>query len=101
MGLFRRQLAFSFTVAANASSSPRTGTLIITGQTYTVTQAGLGCSYTVTPTSAAFNYSGGTGTVAVTMTRATFVASLSSAAPPTGMLRMYCMTAARLRTVGM
>ena len=55
----------SFTVAANTSSSPRTGTLTITGQTYAITQAGVSCSYLVAPTSAAFNYNGGSGTVTV------------------------------------
>src|SRR5262249_13577980 len=33
-----------FTMSANTSTSPRVGTLTITGQTYTVTQAGV-CNY--------------------------------------------------------
>ena len=39
----------SYTVAANTSSTPRTGTLTIAGVTVTVTQAGA-CNFTVAPT---------------------------------------------------
>src|SRR5204863_7356261 len=54
-----------FTVAANMGASARTGTLTIGGQPFSVTQAGLSCSYTVSPTSPAFNYQAGSGTVSV------------------------------------
>jgi hypothetical protein len=37
-----------FTALPNASASPRTGTLTIAGQVYTVTQAGAPCSYAIT-----------------------------------------------------
>ena len=39
----------AYTVAANTSTNPRTGTLTIAGVTATVTQAGV-CNYTVAPT---------------------------------------------------
>ena len=41
----------SFQLTANPTSSVRTGTLIVAGQTITVTQAASSCTYTVTPTS--------------------------------------------------
>jgi hypothetical protein len=41
----------SFQLTANPTSSIRTGTLIVAGQTITVTQAASSCTYTVTPTS--------------------------------------------------
>jgi uncharacterized protein (TIGR03437 family) len=53
-------------VAANATTSPRTGTLTVAGQTFTVTQAAAGCSYSISPTSQSFTAPGGTGSVAVT-----------------------------------
>ena len=51
--------AVSYTVAANTSTSSRTGTLIIAGQTFTVTQAGVGgtpVQLTAAPPSLAFTY---------------------------------------------
>ena len=41
----------SFQLTANPTSSVRTGTLIVAGQTITVSQAASSCTYTVTPTS--------------------------------------------------
>jgi hypothetical protein len=41
----------SFQVTANSTASTRTGTLIVAGQTVTVTQQAGSCTYTVTPTS--------------------------------------------------
>ncbi|HLL75181.1 MAG TPA: NF038122 family metalloprotease, partial [Pyrinomonadaceae bacterium] len=41
--------AVTVTVAANASSLLRSGTLTVAGQTFTVTQAGVPCTYTVAP----------------------------------------------------
>jgi hypothetical protein len=41
----------SFQVTANPTSSVRTGTLIVAGQTITITQQASSCVYTVTPTS--------------------------------------------------
>lgn len=43
----------SFTVAANTSTAARSATLTIAGKSFTVSQSGASCSYTVTPTSLA------------------------------------------------
>lgn len=51
--------------AANASPQPRTGTLTIAGQTFTVTQAAAACSFGVTPTTQAAPPAGGTLTFTV------------------------------------
>ncbi len=56
----------TFTVAPNQSTSPRTGTLTIAGQQFTVDQAGQSCSYTLQPTFKSFPASGGTDYVGVT-----------------------------------
>ena len=55
----------SYTVAANTSTTPRTGTLTIAGQTVTVTQAGA-CTYTVAPTTQSVLAAGGSQSAAVT-----------------------------------
>ena len=57
--------SLQFTVAANTSTSSRVGTLTITGQTYTITQAGV-CNYAVSPAAEAFSYAAGGGSVSVT-----------------------------------
>jgi hypothetical protein len=44
-------------IAANSSSTPRTGTALIAGATFTVQQAGVTCTYAITPT----RYSAGRG----------------------------------------
>jgi hypothetical protein len=58
----------AYTVAANASNVARTGTLVIGGQTFTVTQDGANtaCSYSLTPSSQSFTAGAGSGTVIVT-----------------------------------
>jgi hypothetical protein len=55
----------SYSVAANPSTSPRTGTITIAGQTHTVNQAAASCSFTINPTEASYDTKGGTGAVAV------------------------------------
>jgi hypothetical protein len=55
----------SYSVAANTSVA-RAGTLTIADQTFTVSQAATGCSYSINPTQQAFGYAGGTGSVSVT-----------------------------------
>lgn len=55
-----------FSVTSNNSSSSRNGSMTIAGQTVIVTQMGTGCSYTITPTSRAFNAAGGEGSVNLT-----------------------------------
>ena len=55
-----------YNVAANATTSARTGTLTVAGQTYTINQAALSCSYTLSPTSQSVAAGGGTGSTGVT-----------------------------------
>src|SRR5262245_3016118 len=70
-----------YSVAANSSSSSRTGTLTIAGQTFTVTQAGVACSYAISPTSSSSVVAGGaTGTVTVTAPTGCTWSSTSNAA---------------------
>ncbi|HEX8070048.1 MAG TPA: BACON domain-containing carbohydrate-binding protein, partial [Pyrinomonadaceae bacterium] len=56
----------SYSVAANTSTSARNGTMTIAGQTFTVTQAGAACTYSIAPTSQSFTAAAGTGSVSVT-----------------------------------
>jgi len=56
----------TYTVSANTTTSQRTGTMTIAGQTFTVTEEGLTCTYTISPTSQSFNSFTGTGSVDVT-----------------------------------
>ncbi len=58
--------AVGFTAAANPTTSSRTGTLTVAGQTFTVTQDPLPCTYSITPTAQSFPATGGNGTVNVT-----------------------------------
>ena len=55
----------NYSIAANTTGSPRSGTIIIAGQIFTVTQAGR-CTYSVLATSQSFARNGGTASVAVT-----------------------------------
>ena len=55
-----------FTVAANPNSGQRTGTITIAGLTFTVTQDGTNCSYSIAPTSKTLSASASTNTVNVT-----------------------------------
>ena len=43
-----------YTVASNGSSLTRTGTITIAGQTFTVTQTGIACTFAISPASATF-----------------------------------------------
>ena len=54
-----------YSVASN-TGAPRTGTMTIAGQSFTVSQQGAGCSYSITPTTQQFVAAGGTGSVTVT-----------------------------------
>jgi hypothetical protein len=54
-------------VTANPGTASRTGHLIISGGlSFTVTQAGAACSYTINPASVNISSSGGTGNLAIT-----------------------------------
>jgi hypothetical protein len=55
-----------YAVAANGTTSPRTGTLMISGQQFTITQAGGACTYGVSPGTQSFASGGGPGTVTLT-----------------------------------
>ena len=55
-----------YTVAANTSTSSRSATLTIAGQSFTVSQSGVSCTYSIYPTSASFGAGGGSGSVNVT-----------------------------------
>ena len=55
-----------YSVAANPSTSARSGTLTVAGLTYTVNQAAAACSYTLQSTSQSVVAGGGTGSTTVT-----------------------------------
>ena len=59
--------AVSYTVAVdtNTNSFGRSGTMTIAGWTFAVTQASLGCSFTLGSTNASFSAAGGSGSVTV------------------------------------
>jgi hypothetical protein len=76
-GTGSRSIAYS--VTANASASPRTASLTIAGLTFTITQAGPSCSYSLNPTSATVASSAGTYTVKITTTAGCAYTSTSSA----------------------
>jgi Viral BACON domain/Putative binding domain, N-terminal len=54
-----------FSASANTGTAARTGTLSIAGQTFTVSQTSLSCSYTVSPNTQALTTGGGAGSVTV------------------------------------
>ena len=56
----------AYSVTANPATSARSGTLTIAGLTFTVSQAGAACTYTVAPLAQTIAAGGGTGSVAVT-----------------------------------
>lgn len=62
--------AFGYVVATNSSTTNRSGSMSVAGQTITVSQSGTApppsCTYTVSPTSADFKKQGGQGTINVT-----------------------------------
>jgi hypothetical protein len=58
--------AIAYSVAANPTTAARSGTLVIAGLIFTVTQAASACQYTVTPTSQSAPAAGGAYSVQVT-----------------------------------
>ncbi|MEZ5402619.1 MAG: BACON domain-containing carbohydrate-binding protein [Bryobacteraceae bacterium] len=56
-----------YSVFPNSGSAPRSGTMTIAGQTFTINQQGP-CDYSISPTTASAGAAGGTGAVAVTTT---------------------------------
>jgi hypothetical protein len=63
--------AVSYSVAANTATSQRSGSLTVAGQAVTVTQTGVTCAFTISPTTQAIGPAGGTGTASVTATPST------------------------------
>jgi hypothetical protein len=56
----------TYALRENFAASPRTGTISIAGQTFTITQNGINnCTFSISPTSKSFAKNGGTGTVNV------------------------------------
>ena len=56
----------AFTVEANDTIESRSGTMVVEGQVLTITQDGIECTYSLSPTSASFDPEGGTSTANVT-----------------------------------
>jgi hypothetical protein len=57
--------AVTYSITANPSHKSREGTLTIAGQTFTITQEGIDCSYSITPTSQSHSSNTETGAVQV------------------------------------
>jgi hypothetical protein len=58
--------SMNYTVQANTSSIPRTGAIDIAGQTFTVMQGGVPCTFSIAPTGKLFGETGGEASVALT-----------------------------------
>ena len=56
----------TFTVAPNPNATSRTGALAIAGQTFTIEQAGVPCTFSIAPAAADIPSSGGSANVSVT-----------------------------------
>jgi hypothetical protein len=57
----------SVTVSVTSNTgAARSGSVTIAGRTYTISQAGVSCTYSISPTSGSFTAGGGTETVSVT-----------------------------------
>jgi hypothetical protein len=56
----------NYSVAANSTTNSRTGTITVEGQAFTVTQAGIGCSFVINPTSVNVGNAATNGSVSVT-----------------------------------
>jgi hypothetical protein len=72
--------AVAFSIGANPGSE-RTGTLTIGGQTFTITQAALPCTFTVTASTQNFGSSGGNATLRVDAAHASCAWTASSNVP--------------------
>src|SRR5206468_1042905 len=67
-----------FTVAANTGPNQRTGTLSVGDKTFTVTQDGLNCSYSIAPMAANFSAGSNASSVGVTATAGCAWAAVSN-----------------------
>ncbi len=57
--------AVSYSVDANSGTTSRSGAMTIAGQTFTVTESGVSCSYSISPATVSVGSAGGSGTVGV------------------------------------
>jgi hypothetical protein len=55
----------NYSVSSNPDPSPRTGSITVNGQTHTITQFGSDCAYTINPSEASVQSSGGSGAFTV------------------------------------
>jgi PKD repeat protein len=60
--------SIEYSVSANISLNLRTGTISVEGHTFTITQSGLNCSYSISPSNQNFGADGGNGTISVSAT---------------------------------
>ena len=60
----------TFTIAQHVEPTPRTGTLTIAGQPFTVNQAAASCAYAIAPPNQSISASGGAGTTVTVTTMA-------------------------------
>ena len=79
----------TFTYTANPSGTSRSGAITAGGQTFTVTQAGVTCTFTLSPSSADVPSAGGTGSFTLTTQTGcawttTSDSSWLTASPPSG-----------------
>jgi C1A family cysteine protease len=58
--------ALDYSVDSNPDTNSRTGIINAAGKTFSITQSGLSCSFSISPESRSFDASGGTGSVSVT-----------------------------------
>ncbi len=58
--------AVSYIIAANNTGTARTGYIVVRGQTFTVTQPPVVCTYSISPSSANFSSEAASGSIAVT-----------------------------------
>ncbi len=58
--------SLTFSVAANPSGTSRSGTMTIGGQEFKVSQAGVECTYSISPSNATLLADGGTGNISIT-----------------------------------
>jgi hypothetical protein len=61
-----RSSIVNYSVAENSSPASRSGTMTIAGKSFTVTQSGVACTYSISPATQSFSPIGGTGSVGVT-----------------------------------
>lgn len=71
----------AYSITANPNITQRTATITVAGQSFGITQAGVVCSTTISPTASSPTHVGGSGTVAVTANAASCPWTATSNAP--------------------